>query len=201
MEKIEEHVEVEYVLRAEKPEIEGALVRKGHTVIKVPVVFDNKDSILKPFDTFKPPDDAPGYFRLAAWECGGAEDEFEGWAEIVCGPHGEKLKPVRIDRRASRAKDTGLHALFVNSHLVIVATMQHRDEYSISVTEYHLDPKTGITKVIDLWNGTIGLYADPDDIEPEVLNAKIKEFRDAIVEAMKKSKTYHADGPVYFIDQ
>jgi hypothetical protein len=201
MEKIEEHVEIEYVLRVENKGIEGASVRKGHTVIKVPVVFDGKDNILKPFETYKPPDEAPGYFRLAAWECGGADDEFTGWSEIVCGPHGEKLKPVRIDRRASRVKDTGLHALFVNSHLVVVATAQHRDEYEMSVTEYHLDPKTGITTVTDLWAGLIGIYTDPTGIKPENLNAKVKEFRDAIVEAMKKAKTYHADGPVYFIDQ
>lgn len=192
-------MEIEYVLKKEDTTVKDAIVCKGHTVMKVPTTFIAGDlkTTLRPYDDFKPPE-GDGYFRLSMWECGGA-DKVEGFAEIICGSDGEKLKPARIDRKAKNVNTQ--HALFVGNCFVCVKTEQVKSNFQLSVIEYIIDPDTGITTAITVWTGKVGHIKDPDETKMEELPEQIQPLYDAIVASLKKALHYNCKEPYYFIDK
>lgn len=201
-------MEVEYVLKAERKDLtadkEGkpvstVTIARGHTIIKVPCISvdSGPDEIIKPFDDFHKPE-GDGYFRISIWETGGAESN-SGKSEIVCGPKGEKLKPVRIIRKKENAN--GQHALFAGKAFVVVSVTQHRNNFTVSISDYEIDPNSGTVKSATIGTWEIGYVKDIKN--PEVFKdipESIKDFTDAIKSAMEKSLHYRCDDPHYYAD-
>jgi len=197
-------MEVEYVLKSERKDLavdksDTVTIARGHTIIKVPCISvdSGPDETIKPFDDFHKPE-GEGYFRISIWETGGAESN-SGKAEIVCGPKGEKLKPVRIIRKKENAN--GQHALFAGKAFVVVSVTQHRSNFTVSISDYEIDPNSGTVKSsnIGVWNlGYIKLINEETfkDI-PE----SIKDFIEPIKAAIEKSLHYRCDEPHYFCEK
>jgi hypothetical protein len=190
---------VEYIVKKEIKDIPKSAVFKGHTAIEVPCVTTELDAdtqVIKPYEWIKP--EGEGYFRMSTWEFGGA-DKVSGVAEIVCGPAGEKLKPVRINRRASETNKQ--HALFVGKWLVIIKVQQQRDMFELNITEYTMNPSDGITTVKSLFNEKLGQIDNVDIYLDETLGESLLIFKNAMKAAMHKAKLYNCKEPIFFTDE
>ena len=201
-------MEVEYVVKSERKDLakdkdghdlNTVYIAKGHTIIKVPCITADGSGVtstIKPFDDFKKPEGVEGYFRITAWENGGA-DPNSGKSEIVCSIKGEKLKPVRIIRRKENANKE--HALFTGKSFVIVGVSQHRNNFTVNIIDYQIDPQTGIVESSNSGMWELGYCKNIDDENIfETMPESIKEFKNAIKAAMTKSCHYRCVEPHYF---
>ena len=126
----------------------------------------------------------------ALWEKGGGYTN-TGEAQVITGPHGEKLKPIYVKTRGPRACEQ--HALFVvqpNYHVIRVWYWnKQRPPYSVAVyqiqeiTEFAENPDTDEKKLL-----AIAIRA------PEKL-----ELKEAVEAAMQKARCYHCRTPHYAI--
>jgi len=119
---------------------------------------------------------------LAAWECGGGMTN-TGRAVIVCGPAGEKLKPVYYRRRGHLAcNEHGLFILKPGYHLIFAN--HHRGDFHIDVQKIvslHADNEKPYALVELVCNFSKGEW----DKEPP------EELKPAIEAAKAKARCYH----------
>jgi hypothetical protein len=108
----------------------------------------------------------------ALWEEGGGYTS-TGWARLIAGPNGEKLKPVFIRTRGHLA--CGEHALFVVRPGFIVAEACHGRDPEISVyrIEGFAEDEAQVTR---LHHWSLGEWDSPPpaDLEPMIRAARDK---------------------------
>jgi DNA-directed RNA polymerase subunit RPC12/RpoP len=123
----------------------------------------------------------------ALWEQGGGATN-TGEAQVITGPHGEKLKPIYVKTRGPRA--CGQHALFVvqpNYHVIQVWYWnKQRPPYSVAV--YQIQEITEFTE-----------NPDKPDNKKLLAIAKIVDtlqfLEPAIDVAKQKARCYHCRTP------
>jgi hypothetical protein len=120
--------------------------------------------------------------RLACWERGGGHIN-TGYATIVAGPRGEKLRPVYIRRAGTLANSD--HALIpIGDGCYAIEAEHHRGDFTIRV--YHIAADGTLTSVATFsegkWHGKC-----PDFLEV------------AVEEACKKALCYHCRSPHYVL--
>jgi len=190
---------VEYIIKKEVKDLPKSTVFKGHTVIEVPCAITELDAdtqVIKPYEWVKPHEE--GYFRLSSWEFGGS-DKVAGQAEVVCGPQGEKLKPVRINRKA--AETNKQHALFVGKWLVVIKAQQQRNVFELTISEYTMNPADGVTTVKNLFSDKLGEIDNIDEFLNTNVSPSLSMFKPAVKAVMEKAKHYNCKEPVYFVDE
>ena len=109
-----------------------------------------------------------------------------GNADVICGPNGEKVKPLFVPRGYSN----GDHALFVarvGMHIVS-ASHSRRGE---SATVYKITAIGDGDRQDDLVTDVVGEYEDGDGNIPDFLQA-------AVDAALEKSHCYHCRS-AYFV--
>jgi hypothetical protein len=126
------------------------------------------------------------------WESGGGYTN-TGEAQIIAGPHGEKLKPVYVRTKGHRAN--GQHALFVvqpKYHVIQVGYWNKQDPpYDIRVYQ--------ITKIVEF-------QPNPDFSDKQLLAVAVKsteesKLKEAIDAAIAKTRCYHCRTPHWAGDQ
>jgi hypothetical protein len=129
----------------------------------------------------------------ALWECGGGSTN-TGYAQVICGPHGEALQPVYIKTGGERSN--GNHALFiVDVGYHIVEATQHRGDYTVNVYRIVSFKETP---------GTNGFLVETEKIrefsrgEWDYQEPGGDPFEVAVVAACKKAEDYHCRTPYYW---
>jgi hypothetical protein len=108
----------------------------------------------------------------AIWESGGGMTN-TGTARIVCGPNGEKLKPVYIRKKGQLSCST--HALFLLKHgIYVIEVDRHNDEYTMKIAI-----------------NNNGVFEEVENI-PFFLDEAIKAARE-------KTRHYHCRNAYYFL--
>jgi len=122
----------------------------------------------------------------ALWEEGGGYTN-TGRATIICGPDGEKLRPIYIKRRGELA--CSKHALFViRPEYYIIQAGHHRRDFGVTVYKIvsisDSDNEAEVERIAHFSEG------EWDNEPPEFLQAAIKA-------AKNKATCYHCRSPYY----
>lgn len=120
----------------------------------------------------------------AMWECGGgATNTGDAW--IICGPDGQKKRPIHIKRRGSLSR--GCHALLVvEVGDLAIGADHHRGDFDITVYRV-AEIREDEAELEPIHEFTCGEW---DKEPPECL-------RDAISAAKSKATCYHCRSPHY----
>lgn len=121
------------------------------------------------------------------WEAGGGMTN-TGNAQIICGPHGEELKPVFVRTGGDRACKE--HAKFlVSEGDVVVTVTRHRQDFIIVLERIQSDGT--LTSFYRQEEGEITLGSFDDTQE---------EFSRAVYAAWDKAECYHCREPHYMVE-
>ena len=139
----------------------------------------------------------------AAWERGGGLTH-TGSAQIVCAPHGGRMKPLYLRRSGHRA--CAEHALFpVGVGCLIIRAGHHRGEFSVKIfriedLDYEMDshhPSWWGSDLTMAWRcfAMVKLVNSFDHGEWD--HRLEPELEAAVCAARKKATTYHCRQPIW----
>jgi len=125
----------------------------------------------------------------ALWEEGGGATN-TGEAQIIAGPHGEKLKAVYVKTKGHRAN--GRHALFIVQlgYYIIKVNYWNKQSPPYDVKIYQIQQIQEFIENPDR----------PDDkklLAIAVINEEKPELKEAVEAAIQKARCYHCRTPHY----
>jgi hypothetical protein len=132
--------------------------------------------------------------RPAMWESGGGMTH-TGYAIIIAGQYGEKLKPIFVKRRGQLVG--GDHALFVvhpKDHVIIAA--RHRDEFRIAIYQIkEINEDQAVCSLVYFFDQEGWVNCKEGSAGPDCP----AEFEAAVEASKEKTRCYHCRAPHYYV--